>query len=230
MSRSSVHSPHGPENEHKTMQSYVIGFILSLIFTFIPYYMVVNQVVTGTSLLITILGFAVVQMMIQIVFFLHLGRGPKPFYNIVFFVLTIITILVVVGGSVVIMHNLHYNKTIPDQAKSLINDEGIYQIEGNLTGACKGQYENHQVTIKDGQVSPLYTAAKQCDTLTFINEDSGTRKISFGQHENHGSYAGNTEIEVKKGRNKTITLSETGAYQFHDHLQHETAGVFTVTK
>lgn len=230
MSKSSVHSPHKSDNEHKTMQSYVIGFVLSLIFTFIPYYMVVNQVVAGTTLLVTILGFAVVQMMIQIVFFLHIGRGPKPFYNIVFFILTIITILVVVGGSVVIMHNLHYNKTIPDQAKSLINGEGIYQIEGTPTGACRGQHANHQVTFKNGQVSPLYTAAKQCDTLTFINEDDGVRKISFGQIDQHSSYAGNTEIEVKKGRNKTITLSETGAHQFYDRMQHETAGVFVVSK
>lgn len=230
MSKSSIHSPHKSENERKTMESYVVGFVLSLIFTFFPYYMVVNQIVTGTTLLLTILGFAILQMLVQIFFFLHLGRGPKPFYNIVFFGFTVITILVVVGGSVVIMRNLHYNMTVPDQTKKLINREGIYQIEGELTGACHGQHANHQVTIKDGQVSPLYTAAKKCDTLTFINEDDSERKISFGEHDHHGSYAGETELVVKKGRNKTITLSETGAYRFHDHLQHETAGVFTVTE
>lgn len=212
------------------MESYIIGFALSLVFTFIPYYMVVNQIVTGTTLLITILGFAVIQMLIQIFFFLHLGRGPKPFYNIVFFGFTIATILVVVGGSVVITKNLHYNMAVPDQAKSLINREGIYQIDGELTGACHGQYSNHKVTIKDGVVTPLYTAAKKCDTLTFINEDDTERKITFGEHDQHSAYAGESDYAVKKGRNKTITLSETGAYRFHDHLQHETAGVFTVTE
>ena len=230
MSKSSIHSSHKSENERKTMESYVIGFVLSLIFTFFPYYMVVNQIVTGTALLVTILGFAVIQMIVQIVFFLHLGRGPKPFYNIVFFAFTIVAILVVVGGSVVIMNNLHYNKSTSDQTKSLINGEGIYQINGEATGACQGRHDNHQVTIKDGKVTPLYTGANKCDTLTFINEDEEALKISFGDHDNRSSYGGEIEIEVKKGRNKTITLSETGAFRFHDHLQQETAGVFTVTE
>lgn len=228
MSKSSIHTPHKSENERKTLESYIIGFALSLVFTFIPYYMVVNQIATGTALLVTILGFAVIQMLIQITFFLHLGRGPKPLYNIAFFVSTVGIILVVVGGSIVIMNNLHYNKTPSDQTKALIDKEGIYQINGELTGACHGQYANHQVTIKDGIVTPLYTAAKKCETLTFINEDETERKISFGEHDQHSSYGGETEVVVKKGRNKTITLSEAGAYRFHDHLDHETAGVFTV--
>lgn len=210
------------------MESYVVGFALSLVFTFIPYYIVVNQIVTGTALLVTILGFAVIQMIIQIVFFLHLGRGPKPLYNVVFFVSTVGIILVVVGGSVVIISNLHKNKTPPNQIKSLIDGEGIYQINGELTGACQGQHPNHKVTIKNGIVTPLYTAANKCDTLTFINEDESERRITFGEHEKHTSYAGENEYIVKKGRNKTITLSETGAHRFHDHLQKETAGVFTV--
>lgn len=219
---------HQQNSEHGTMRSYVIGFVLSLIFTFIPYYMVVNQSVKGTALLVTILGFAVIQMIIQIVFFLHLGRGPKPFYNVTFLILTVVTILVVVGGSIVIMSNLHHNKAPSDQVKVLIDGEGIYQIGGEKTGACQGQYANHRVIIKDGKASPVHTLAKKCDTLTFTNEDGAERKISFGEHDDHGTYAGISEIVLKDGRNKTITLSELGAYEFHDHLQHETAGYFTV--
>src|SRR5687768_12731131 len=87
-------------SEHGTMKSYVIGFVLSLIFTFIPYYLVVNKTVSGGVLLATILGFAVLQMIIQITFFLHLGRGPKPKWNLYFFISTVGIILVVVGGSI----------------------------------------------------------------------------------------------------------------------------------
>jgi cytochrome o ubiquinol oxidase subunit IV len=225
---SELKKSHEQNSEHGTMASYIVGFILSLIFTFIPYYMVVNQSVKGTALLVTILGFAVLQMIIQIVFFLHLGRGPKPFYNVTFFMLTIVTILVVVGGSLVIMSNLHYNKAPSDQVKVLIDGEGIYQIGGEKTGACQGQHANHKVIIKDGKATPVHTLAKKCDTLTFTNEDDSQRKISFGEHDQHGTYAGISEIVLKDGRNKTITLSELGAYEFHDHLQHETAGYFTV--
>lgn len=219
---------HRSNPTHGSMSSYVIGFILSLIFTFIPYYMVVNQIVTGTALLVTILGIAIIQMLIQIVFFLHLGRGPKPFYNISFFLLTVGTILIVVAGSIVIIKNLHHNKTPSDQTKVLVDGENIYQIGGEKTGACQGQHANHRVIIKDGKVSPVHTLTKKCDTLTFTNEDDQERKISFGEHEMHITYAGESEIVLRKNRSKTITLSELGAYEFHDHLKHETAGYFTV--
>ena len=71
-----------PKAERGTITSYVIGFLLSLVFTAIPYYLVVNKTVEGNTLLATILGFAVLQMAVQIFFFLHLGRGPKPLYNV----------------------------------------------------------------------------------------------------------------------------------------------------
>jgi cytochrome o ubiquinol oxidase operon protein cyoD len=216
-------------HEHGTIKSYVIGFILSLVFTIIPYYLVVNKTISGNGLLVAILGFAVIQMIIQITFFLHLGRGPKPKWNLVFFISTVGIVLVVVGGSIVIINNLHYNMQPSDQTKKLINDEGIYQLGGELTGACQGQYANHKVVILKGQVSPLHTYAHKCDTLTFINKDSQNREIGFGEHENHIAYAGQTEIRLRKGINETITLSETGSLPFHDHLDEIAAGQLTVT-
>lgn len=216
------------KQEHGTMRSYVVGFLLSLTCTLIPYYLVVNQTVLGDTLLATILGFAVAQMIIQITFFLHMGRGPKPNWNLFFFVATVGVILMVVIGSVVIINNLHYNMQPSEQVKKLVNDEGIYQVGGLVTGACQEQYTNHQVIIKDGQVSPLHTYANKCDTLTFINQDNAPREISFGAHPAHQTYAGESDIIARQGRGETITLSQSGTYLFHDHLHAQTAGYFTV--
>jgi cytochrome o ubiquinol oxidase operon protein cyoD len=221
---------HQTGNEHGAMQSYVIGFLLSLLFTFIPYIMVVNQTFTGTKLLITIVGFALVQLIIQVVFFLHIGRGPKPNWNLYFFVSTIGIVVFVVGGSIFIMNNLHYNMSPSDKLAKIANDEGIYQVGGQETGACQGQHTNHQVTIKNSEVIPLLIEADKCDTLSIINEDDYTREIAFGQHPNHDVYAGETELIIRTGKSKTITLSETGTFKFHDHLQKETAGTFTVAE
>ena len=150
-------------------------------------------------------------------------------YNVVFFVATVGIILVVVGGSILIINNLHYNMSPSDQTNRLIDDEAIYQIRGEKTGACYGQYANHKVTIKNGQVRPRKTNANMCDTLTFVNEDDFTREMTFGTHPEHGVYAGENELIVRKFRSKTITLSQLGTYKFHDHLQAETAGEFTVS-
>lgn len=224
----SEHGHQRPKGEHGTTISYVVGFVLSLIFTAIPYYMVVNKSASGASLLTVILVFAVLQMLVQIFFFLHLGRGPKPFYNVAFFGATAGAILVVVGGSIWIMNHLNYNMTPTDASKYLAENEGISQLGGEKTGACKGQHTTHKVTIRDGKVSPVHIQARHCDMLTFINEDDVVREMTFGTHPQHASYAGQSELLVRKGRAKTLILNENGTYQFHDHLDPTVTGSFTV--
>jgi cytochrome o ubiquinol oxidase operon protein cyoD len=214
--------------EHGTLQAYIIGFILSLIFTFIPYYLVVNHKASGTKLLAIILAFGVLQMLVQLLFFLHLGRKPRPTWQILFLGGTVFAVLVVTGGSIIITSNLHRNMSASDQVLKLTNDEGISQVGGKQTGACEGQHDNHQVMITDGAVYPSHTEAKQCDTLTFMNRDSKTIVIGFGEHPNHTAYAGEGDLHIRDGQNKTITLSEIGTYDFHDHLHEQTAGNFTV--
>jgi len=219
---------HHPK-EHGTTISYVIGFILSLIFTAIPYYMVVHKTVTGNALLATILGVAIIQMLVQIFFFLHLGRGPKPLYNVAFFVCTVSAILVVVGGSIFIMSHLHYNMMPKDVTTKLAQDEGIAQVEGAQTGACNDIGANHKVIIKDGKAAPFHVEAKLCDTLTFINEDSRVREMAFGPHPSHLVYGGEIEEIVRKGYPKTITLNQTTPELiFHDHHDPSMFGTFTV--
>lgn len=215
--------------KHGSAQSYIIGFILSLEFSLIPYYMVVHKTLSGNALLFAILGFAFLQMLIQITFFLHLGRGPKPNWNLYFFVSTAGIIAIVVGGSILIMSNLHYNMQPSEQTKKIINDEGIYQINGELTGACQRQYTNHQIHFKDGQAVPSHTEAGKCDTLTFISEDGAEAKITFGTFPDSSSYAGENNLSVQKGHNETITLSETGTFEFYDHENPQVKGSFTVT-
>jgi cytochrome o ubiquinol oxidase operon protein cyoD len=224
MSHGSAHRP----SEHGQTKSYVIGFILSLIFTLIPYYLVQNQVGVGRYLLVAILGLAVIQLIIQVVYFLHLGRKPTPHWEIGFLLSTISIILVVTAGSLVIIHNLHSNMSIPDQEKTLVNSEAIYQVNGKLTGACQMIHANHQVVIKNDAVSPRHVSADKCDTLTFVNQDKERHEITFGTHTAHSSYAGLSEFELRLGKPVTITLSETGGFNFHDHEQPSIAGSFLV--
>lgn len=219
------------KSEHGTTGSYVTGFVLSLLFTLIPYYLVVEKAVSGKALLATILGFAAMQMVVQVVFFLHLGREKKPRWQLIFLIMTIGGIMLVVGGSLWIMHHLHYNMTPvtpADALKKLVEDEGIYQIDGEKTGACKGVHATHKVTLKDGAISPSHIEARVCDKLTFINEDDAPRYIMFGSFDEPEAYAGEDMLTVRKGRATTIVLNEQGTHQFHDHKNNKTVGDFTV--
>ena len=223
---------HVHQREHGTTASYITGFILSLVFTVIPYYLVVKHVFTGNMILVVILTFAVLQMLVQILFFLHLGRQKKPNWQLFFFASTIGIIVMVVVASLVIMTHLHANMSMPttaDAEKQLISGEGIYQVDGQPTGACHELGKNHQIIIKDGVATPSHTDAKQCDTLTFINQDNVGREIGFGPHDDHQPYTGVSQFDLHKGHPETLNLSETGTIHFHDHFHEATAGDFTVT-
>ncbi len=213
---------------HGSVTSYVTGFVISLIFTAIPYYLVVNKSLSSSSLFTAIMIFAVLQMLVQILFFLHLGRGPKAFYNVIFFGFTVVTILVVVIGSIWIMNHLNYNMTPAQMSEKLIEDEGIPQIDGEKTGACQGPHKDHMVVIKDGLVTPSHINAKVCENLVLINEDGKVREITFGSHPSHDVYAGEYDIPLRKGRAKTVILKEAGTYNFHDHFEPTVTGSFTV--
>lgn len=224
-----LHTPQAVNEEHGTTKSYIVGFVLSLLFTIIPYHLVVNEGFKGSIVLATILVFAVIQMLIQIFFFLHLGRGPKPLYNIFFFFATALTIVFVVAASVFIMNNLYKNMSPTEAIKRAAEKEAIYQLDGQKTGACQHRGANHKVTIINGSVGPMHIDARLCDTITFVNEDDQPREIAFGAHPAHDSYGGQTEVPLRKGRNKSITLNQLGYYLYHDHLDPVANGSFRVT-
>lgn len=107
-------------------RSYVIGFALSIITTLLAYYIVVNKVFSTDMLIYTVLGIAVVQLIIQVVYFLHIGRGSK--WKLRTFVFTLIVVAIIVVGSVWIMENLNYNMMdmSPEEQIQYMNEhEGI---------------------------------------------------------------------------------------------------------
>jgi len=106
--------------------SYVVGFILSIVTTVLAYYLVVNEVWPKEMLIYVVMGIAVVQLVVQLVFFLHLGRGSR--WKLLTFWFALLVVLVVVVGSLWIMHNLDYNmmNMSPDQMEQyMVENEGI---------------------------------------------------------------------------------------------------------
>lgn len=215
-------------NEHGSTSSYVIGFVLSLILTVIPYVLVTRQILTGSTLLLTILGFAILQMIVQVFFFLHLGRGPKPLYNTVFFVATVSFIILIVGASILIMNNLYRNMSPAEVTTRLAQDENIAEINGRSTGACQGNKANHVVMLSAVEVAPFHVTAKRCDTITFKSGDQKPYELMFGSHHEPTSYGGLFEIEVRADRAEIVTLNETGNFSYHDSTDHGVTGSFTV--
>lgn len=87
--------------------SYVVGFVLSIATTLLAYFMVVTDLFPKSAMVYAVLGIAVVQLVIQMVFFLHLGSGSR--WKAVTFYFTLLVVIIVVVGTLWIMHNLDYN-------------------------------------------------------------------------------------------------------------------------
>ena len=61
------------------------------------------------SMVVAVVLFGVMQLFVQVVFFLHLHKKLKTRWNMVVFMFTVLIVSVLVGGSLWIMANLNHN-------------------------------------------------------------------------------------------------------------------------
>lgn len=99
------------EAGRRAMRSYVTGFVLSIILTLIPYFIVVNQTLGSRSLILAVVLFAIAQLLVQVIFFLHLSKKSRPLWNMIVFIYTVFVVSFFSIGSIWIMNNLDYNMT-----------------------------------------------------------------------------------------------------------------------
>jgi cytochrome o ubiquinol oxidase operon protein cyoD len=105
------HDVNNPGAAHGSFKQYTIGFILSIILTLIPFGMVMAGM-TGGLVVATIAITAIAQVLVQLVFFLHLNGSEQQRWDSIAFIYTILTIAILLIGSVWVMTNLHANMMI----------------------------------------------------------------------------------------------------------------------
>ena len=113
--------------------SYITGFGLSLLLTMVAYvfttiYQGQAHRIDGTpefSAVAVLVGLAVIQLIAQVVFFLHLGREAKPRWNTAAFLFMGMVVLIIGIGSLWIMYNLNYNMPSEEVETFIMRDENI---------------------------------------------------------------------------------------------------------
>jgi len=117
------------EVEQGSYRSYVTGFVLSLVLTLTSYLLTVHHVISGKwALACVVAGLALVQCVIQLTLFLHLGQEAKPKLRLLVFGFMLTVVLILVGGSIWIMHNLNDRQMTP----KFINNYMQSQDDGGL--------------------------------------------------------------------------------------------------
>jgi cytochrome o ubiquinol oxidase operon protein cyoD len=91
--------------------SYAIGFILSVILTVVAYAVVVNDTITSSYaaplLAIAISLLASIQLVVQLLFFMHLSEEQRPRWKLMTFIFCFVILGVIVFGSLWIMFDLN---------------------------------------------------------------------------------------------------------------------------
>lgn len=100
---------------HGSYKSYFIGFILCLLLTGASFLLVYSKLLTGHTLMYTLVGLGIVQAIIQMLFFLHVGQEDKPRWETISFCFMVMCMLILVIGSLWVMNDLN-ERVMPEMA------------------------------------------------------------------------------------------------------------------
>jgi cytochrome o ubiquinol oxidase operon protein cyoD len=109
------HEDHGDHDHHEgashgTFKGYVTGFVLAVILTAIPFWMVMGKVFESSSTTaIVILALAVVQIVVHMVYFLHMNTRSEGGWSLLALIFTMVLVVITLAGSLWVMYHLNSN-------------------------------------------------------------------------------------------------------------------------
>jgi cytochrome o ubiquinol oxidase operon protein cyoD len=123
------HVDHGDHMEsHGSLKDYSIGFILSVILTAIPFWLVMtHQLPPGTTKAV-IIGFAAVQLVVHMIYFLHMNSKSEGGWNMMAMILTVILLFIVMSGSIWVMYHMNANM-MPNMSNEGSSVHGMHDMQ-----------------------------------------------------------------------------------------------------
>jgi cytochrome o ubiquinol oxidase operon protein cyoD len=101
---------HGDDAPHGSLKSYLVGFGLSVILTAIPFWLVMNRVIpSAQATTAIILAFALVQILVHMVYFLHLNTRSEGGWNMLALIFTLVLVVITLSGSIWVMYHMDTN-------------------------------------------------------------------------------------------------------------------------
>ena len=101
---------HGPMEMHFSLKGYATGFVLSVVLTAIPFWLVMARAIPDpTVMAVVLLGFAAVQIVVHMVFFLHLDAKSEGGWNMLALIFTAVLLVIMLAGSLWVMRHLDAN-------------------------------------------------------------------------------------------------------------------------
>ncbi|PSB92106.1 cytochrome o ubiquinol oxidase subunit IV [Candidatus Pandoraea novymonadis] len=100
-------------SSHGTIKSYLIGFVLSAILTFIPFKLVMDNNLPKSIILMVMILFATLQIVVHLLCFLHMDGSLTQRWNVIAFAFTMLIVAIILVGSLWIMFNANELMMLP---------------------------------------------------------------------------------------------------------------------
>jgi cytochrome o ubiquinol oxidase operon protein cyoD len=98
-----------------TLKTYLTGFLLSAVLTTIPFSLVMTGALAAGTTAAIVVAVAVTQILVHMVYFLHLNARSENGWNLLAAIFTIVLVAIMIGGALWVMYqmNLHMMPTSP---------------------------------------------------------------------------------------------------------------------
>ena len=100
---------HDEEEPHGSLRDYLIGFALAVVLTAIPFWLVIARPLASQPTALLIMAFAAVQMVVHMIYFLHMNRRAQGGWSIMALLFTIVLVLIALSGSLWVMYHMNAN-------------------------------------------------------------------------------------------------------------------------
>jgi cytochrome o ubiquinol oxidase operon protein cyoD len=111
MSAQDTHAPGEHDNgPHSTFSGYGTGFVLSIILTAIPFWLVMAKIIADRQTAVLILGgFAVAQILVHMVYFLHMNGKVEKGWALLSTIFTVVFVAIAITGTLWVMFHMNAN-------------------------------------------------------------------------------------------------------------------------
>jgi len=117
--KASGHGDHSHDGHpESTLSGYLTGFVLSVILTAIPFWLVMTGQLGNNGLTtVVILALGAIQIVVHMVYFLHMTPSSEGGWSLLALIFTIILVVITLSGSLWVMYHLTTNMMPMDPSK-----------------------------------------------------------------------------------------------------------------
>ena len=104
------HGDHDDGAPHATVKGYMTGFVLAVILTAIPFWIVMgNWFDKSSTTAFVILAFAAVQIVVHMIYFLHMNARSEHGWSMLALIFTVVVVVITLSGSLWVMYHMNHN-------------------------------------------------------------------------------------------------------------------------